>query len=31
MICVCIILWEHPKTKPKVFLDKPGIKPATPG
>ena len=31
MICVCILLREHPKAQPKVFLEKPGIEPATPG
>ena len=31
MVCVCIIWREHPKAKPKVVLEEPGIEPATPG
>ena len=30
-LCVCIIWQEHPKAKRKVFLEKRGIKPVTPG
>ena len=30
-MCVCIIRGEHPKAQPKVFLEKPGIEPETPG
>ena len=31
MICVCFIWREHQKAQPKVFLEKPGLVPATPG
>ena len=29
MVCVCILLREHPKAQPKVVLEKTGIEPAT--
>ena len=31
MICVRIIWREYSKVQPKVFLEKPGIEPGTPG